>query len=266
MNFETTPISIVTVCYNAGREIEKTMRSVLSQTYSNIEYIIIDGKSTDGTLEVINRVRDDYNSANLILLSEPDNGIYDAMNKAIKLASGEWINFMNAGDTFFSPNAIEKFFLAANVKDDVDILYGDVVFKYPFGNYYRKCDHDYWCHQSLFSRSSIQKKYLFDLSYKIMADADFIHKAQMAGSKMQYVPVCVSVYECFYGLSSTSDEQVFLEKSRILGVKKTMLWHVRRLYYRYMSKIRNFMPMEKRISNVRKRVTKNTLLKKIELY
>ena len=143
------------------------------------------------------------------------------MNKAIKLTSGEWINFMNAGDTFFSPDTIEKFFLSANIDEGVDILYGDVALKYPFGIFYNKCDHGNLCHQSLFSRSSIQKKFLFDLSYKIMADANFIHNAQMAGSKMQYVPICVSVYECFSGLSSISDEQVFLEKSRILGVKKT---------------------------------------------
>ena len=75
MKSENTLISVVTVCYNADKEIEKTMRSVLSQTYNNIEYIIIDGKSTDGTLDVINRVKGGYNSANVSLISEPDNGI-----------------------------------------------------------------------------------------------------------------------------------------------------------------------------------------------
>lgn len=259
INYEK--ITVVTVCYNSAKDIESTLLSVIGQTYPNLEYIIIDGGSKDGTVDIINKYKEKIN----IYVSEPDKGVYDAMNKAIKLASGEWINFMNAGDTFFSSDAIEKFFLSTEINEGVDFLYGDVALKYPFGVYYNKCDHGNWCHQSMFSRSSIQKKFLFDLSYKIMADANFVHKAQMAGSKMQYVPVCVSVYECFSGLSSTSDEQVFLEKSRIFGVKKTLLWNIRRLYYRYMSKMRNMMPLEKRINDEMKRVTKNPLFKKIEL-
>ena len=100
-------ISVVTVCYNAADTIEKTMLSVLNQTYHDIEYIIIDGGSTDGTVEIIRKYADRI----AYWVSEPDKGIYDAMNKGIKVATGEWINFMNAGDEFVDEGVIEKLVL-----------------------------------------------------------------------------------------------------------------------------------------------------------
>ena len=87
-------VSVVTVCLNAVNEIERTMLSVLDQTYTNIEYIVIDGGSTDGTVDIIRKYQDRIAH----FISEPDKGLYDAMNKGIDLATGEWINFMNAGD------------------------------------------------------------------------------------------------------------------------------------------------------------------------
>lgn len=87
-------ICIITVCYNAQKDIEKTVLSVLGQTYPNYEYIVIDGGSTDGTIDIIRR----YKNRLACFVSEPDDGIYDAMNKGIMAATGEWINFINAGD------------------------------------------------------------------------------------------------------------------------------------------------------------------------
>ena len=96
-------VTVVTVTYNAQDYLEKTIQSIISQSYSDIEYIIIDGGSTDGTLDIIKK----YEKNITYWVSESDNGIYDAMNKGIKKASGEWINFMNAGDGFVDTNSIE---------------------------------------------------------------------------------------------------------------------------------------------------------------
>ena len=99
-------ISVVTVSYNAVSVIEQTIFSVINQTYPNVEYIIIDGGSTDGTVDIIKKYADKIT----YWVSEPDKGIYDAMNKGIELATGEWINFMNAGDSFYSFSILELIF------------------------------------------------------------------------------------------------------------------------------------------------------------
>ena len=99
-------ISIITVAYNAIQLIEATIKSVINQSYTSIEYIIIDGGSTDGTIDIIKK----YDKYLAYWISEPDKGIYDAMNKAIKKANGDWINFMNCGDTFVDENVISEIF------------------------------------------------------------------------------------------------------------------------------------------------------------
>lgn len=106
-------ISVVTVCYNAADTIERTMLSVLNQTYHDIEYIIIDGGSTDGTVDIIRKYADKI----AYWASEPDKGIYDAMNKGIKVATGEWINFMNAGDIFCDKNVLTNIFSTGSVTE-----------------------------------------------------------------------------------------------------------------------------------------------------
>ena len=125
-------ISVVTVSYNAVSVIEQTIFSVINQTYPNVEYIIIDGGSTDGTVDIIKKYADKIT----YWVSEPDKGIYDAMNKGIELATGEWINFMNAGDSFYSFSILELIFGQTIFSND--IIYGDTLFLAPNLEYVRK--------------------------------------------------------------------------------------------------------------------------------
>lgn len=122
---ENTKISVITVCYNAAKDIGRTMHSVLNQTIPNIEYLIIDGGSKDNTVKEANQISLDYPNIEVKISSEPDHGIYDAMNKGIKKATGEWLIFMNAGDVFVSNNVLEEF--NRYLSDDIDILRGNIV-------------------------------------------------------------------------------------------------------------------------------------------
>ena len=112
-------ISIITVVRNDEKHIEQTIRSVLDQTFTDYEYLVIDGASTDGTLNIIKKYED-----RLTWISEPDKGIYDAMNKGLRMARGEYVLFLNSGDSFFDGKVLEKVFSSA---PDADVYYGDTV-------------------------------------------------------------------------------------------------------------------------------------------
>ena len=120
MESMSNKVSIITVCYNCYKDLEKTIKSVLSQTYANKEYLIIDGGSTDGTKQVLQ----EYNSKIDFIVCEPDNGIYDAMNKGIKMATGDWIICMNAGDVFTSENILSNIF-SHNIPSHKSFIYSN---------------------------------------------------------------------------------------------------------------------------------------------
>ena len=147
-------ISVITICYNAEKYVEKTIESVLHQTFQDYEYIIVDGGSTDGTLDDIRRYE---GNPHVKWISEPDKGIYDALNKGIKMATGEWINCMNAGDCFAADDVLEKVF-ATEYPANVKFLYSD--------NYYvdEKGKQTYAVHDhrklSILHQSTIYKKEL----------------------------------------------------------------------------------------------------------
>lgn len=166
-------ISVITVSYNAVATIEQTILSVINQTYPNIEYIIIDGGSKDGTIDIIRKYADQI----AYWVSEPDEGIYDAMNKGIKIATGEWINFMNCGDSFLDMKVLNKIFISSilNEYEGVDILYGNRVSVYSFGKYFHLVDSlENFSksfpifHQSTFVRRVLLENNLFDLKYNIV--------------------------------------------------------------------------------------------------
>lgn len=157
--------SIVTVVYNAEQLVADTVQSVLAQTYEDYEYIVVDGASTDQTLTVLDPYQDRIDT----FVSEPDRGIYDAMNKAVKLANGKYINFMNAGDRFYSPETLEKVaqhWQQAGGLDRVDIIYGKVVkisseasnFQYEKGKVVSEKSFFLsipMCHQAMFIKSDL---------------------------------------------------------------------------------------------------------------
>ncbi len=169
-------ISIVTVVFNDRQHIEDIIVNVRAQTYPNIDYLIIDGGSTDGTLDVIKKHDDgiDY------WLSEPDKGIYDAMNKGVSAAAGVWVNFMNSGDSFYLPTTIADIVRA--MPSSADLVYGHT--------YYRETDKmtlietynldQLWMsmifsHQSLFVKTALLREHPFDTGFRISSDFDFIY-------------------------------------------------------------------------------------------
>ena len=172
---EKNKISIITVVKNSSNTIEKTIKSVLAQEYKNLEYIIIDGGSTDGTLEIIK----EYKKNISIFLTEKDNGIWDAMNKGIKHATGDIIGFLNADD-FYYPNAlktINKYF----ENNEIDFLFGSVKkYKLLYGYYPKiiKWSFGFYTSHSVgfFIKTKKHKEVgFYDLSF-LSADLDFFYK------------------------------------------------------------------------------------------
>ena len=205
-------ISVITVVYNRVASMEDTILSVINQEYANVEYIVIDGGSTDGTLEIINKYSDRISK----YVSEPDNGIYDAMNKGIALASGDWINFMNCGDRFASNTAFSFFQKGAL---DADIVYGDAIIQYPgFESPWPILNlKDMWkraafCHQACFTRTEVMKEFKFDLSYSVSADFDFLYRAWRLNLRFRYVHELICYYDFREGASITNQFRSLRER------------------------------------------------------
>lgn len=188
MNRNYPKITIITVTFNAIQYLEQTIKSVTEQNYPNIEYIIIDGASTDGTIDIIKK----YESHISYWSSEPDNGIYDAMNKGIDVATGEWINFMNAGDSFCEITTVYN--VINEIDDDTDLISGDMYYIKNKNKSYIKPSglknslQGMFCfHQTLFTKKSIIKKYKFNSQFKISGDYDFVIKCYMNNYIFKFV-------------------------------------------------------------------------------
>lgn len=165
-------ITVATVTFNCKDIIEESLLSIVNQTYQNKEYIIIDGGSTDGTLDVLNKYKDRID----IFVSEPDKGIYDAMNKALKKASGDYLIFIGADDHLMSWHTLED--IASKLKDQSHVYYGNVYFeeynlihKGKFNKVKRAIFN--YCHQSIFYPKAAYKNYQYDLKYRLYADDDY---------------------------------------------------------------------------------------------
>lgn len=198
-------ITVVTVVFNGEATLEQTIQSVVNQTYDNVEYIVVDGNSTDKTLEIIKKYEDEID----YWQSEPDKGIYDAMNKGIGLANGEWMIFIGADDLLFSPFVLKAF--VKNVGNFDSNYYGDAFFSY------HRYIHDYKfsklrlcmeniCHQAIFYCKKDYKKNFFNLKYKIYADWAY-NITLWNKNNFAYIPIMVSIFN--ESGSSKSGDKIF---------------------------------------------------------
>ena len=184
-------VSIITVCLNSERTIEQTIQSVVNQTYPNIEYIIIDGKSTDGTLKILSKYRDKISK----LVSEKDKGIYYAMNKGLKLATGELIGIINSDD-WYELDAVEIIVNTFLEDRKAQIIYGNINvydkdkfirIKYPSPLKELHIEMAAISHSSVFITGGDYKKYGFNTKYKIGADYDLLLKLYSRNYKFRYI-------------------------------------------------------------------------------
>lgn len=228
-------ISIITVCYNAENVIRDTMLSVLNQTYDDLEYIVIDGNSTDNTCLIIREIVESYPYKNIFTISESDEGLYDAMNKGIKLASGEWIGIMNAGDAYPNKDSLSDFF--STDFSIYDVVYGDSLIR--IGNKlqlirgkdcYSKLRYTpIYRHGASFVKRKVHLDYLFDIykkKFEFALDYDMIFRLYLSGAKFKYINKQILVYEQ-EGLSNHPWKGVwlrFLISSQYGNYVKPFIW------------------------------------------
>ena len=194
-------LSIITVCYNARDGLHATLENVLQQTWTRFEYLVIDGGSADGTVSLLKQSSERFAQQQIPFqyISEPDQGIYDAMNKGTKIAKGTWLLFLNAGDLLASPHILEQVF---SKPCNSSIIYGDTLCVYqksqklypalPLENIIHEMA---FCHQSAFIRRSLLLERPYDISYKICADHHFFLSMYLKEKEFDYRPIPVSIYE-----------------------------------------------------------------------
>lgn len=232
-------ISIITISYNEVKTIEKTILSCINQTYLNQEYIIIDGASNDGTIEIINK----YNDKIDVFISEPDKGLYDAMNKGLSLATGDYVIFINSGDSLFNKHTLSSIFEEVKTKEP-DFIYGDAVVKQHNSNevnYKKARNHKYsWYgmftnHQAMiYSLKIINENYLsFDQhNYPISADYKFTIEFLSKTSNIQYINNWICLFN-LNGVSSINKKQGLAEANKIrkeiLNYSSVKIWLIEKL-------------------------------------
>lgn len=232
-------ISIITVSYNSVQTIEETILSVINQTYSNIEYIIIDGGSNDGTVDIINK----YSNKIAYWISEPDKGIYDAMNKGALKASGDYVQYLNSSDRLYGSNIIESIMLKLS-NNTYDVIYGDLIMEKEFGKFhmvplaldrFKDCFPLY--HPSTWVKTSILKKYLFDTKYKIAADYDLLRKLYFKNISFKYIPLVYTIFEGYNGISSTNLYKGWIECQYITKENQRFFWPIKKFLFYIKNKI-----------------------------
>lgn len=221
-------ISVITVAFNAASTIEQTILSVINQTYSNIEYIIIDGGSADGTVDIIKKYEDKI----AYWISEPDKGIYDAMNKGIDIATGEWINFMNCGDAFYDYDILANIF-SNKISESIHVIYGNIKLKhfndskiqkaFPINTISYRLP---FCHQACFVKSKVALQFKFDLKYKIAGDYNCIYHIfySYGESSFKYIDECIATFDMTDSFSLRNSYRHWLEYLDIRSSHKDIRW------------------------------------------
>lgn len=243
-------VSVVTVCRNACPQLEETMLSVLGQTYADVEYIVIDGASTDGTVDLLERYAQRYPDR-LTYVSAPDQGIYDAMNKGLKRVTGEWVNFMNAGDTFASSGVLESVFgprgalLTCGNPQAISVIGGGTTNVFADGHvveHYAEPAHVVpfrlpFSHQATFVRCK-PETFAFDTTYTFAADYKVLYELYYAVGTESFLILAFPIARYRKSGSLTSDprnaHKVRGEYLRIQSAHRSLHWWKEYLKWRLL--------------------------------
>ena len=214
--------SIITICFNAEHEIADTIASVLSQTSTDFEYLIKDGASADRTVSIAQSFIPAFEERGIPyrIISQPDHGIYDAMNEALSQVQGQWVLFMNAGDLMADPYVLEMIG-SSNSLNTADIVYGDTIDHYDDGYVFRKAlplermkDRLPFCHQSVYVRKPLYDEQIYPVKYRLCNDYVLFFQWYQQGKHFEHLPMVMSIYDR-HGLSSSNGKAVARELLQI---------------------------------------------------
>ena len=230
--------SVIIVSLNTKKDFLKTINSARKQKYNNYEIIIVDGKSSDGTIKEIKRIKD----RRVRSVIEKDNGIYDAMNKGVKKSKGDWIIFLNSGDIFVNKNVLKK--ISIKEIEKYDILFGNTlvdnkffIYKVRANSFTKKTIFMPFCHQSTVVRKNLLLNYVFSSKYKISSDFDFFLKCFKKRVRFHNLNITVSKV-LSNGLSDRNRNTVFNENIKIIINNNYDLFLIFKLF---INKIFNFI-------------------------
>jgi glycosyltransferase involved in cell wall biosynthesis len=240
----TMTISVITICFNAENDIERTMRSVLNQTFVDMEYIIVDGKSTDKTVELAEKIAAEYPQKNVTIVSEPDKGIYDAMNKGIKRAAGIWISMMNAGDSYANNTVLSDIF-SRPIPETIKFLYSDFYKATSLGKYFKvttNCTENSrsLVHQSVIYQKNLHHEHGYYIVTKKIIVSDYLFFLRIPIEQIQKVDTVIAKYEG----NGVSEQGTWCRKQALCAdvvFRQGSFWNMYVVFFRW--KLKRILPL-----------------------